>query len=164
MRWNLYWCKLKHAQTCLYYDQVAWLPSNRAFKSVRELYSRTMYVWCKVTLPHEVDCCCCMHSGQVAPRRVHVNTLIGKHGRSLQLHLAVECVYRSNRLHKSTVHDKTLLNNSEPLRLLCSKWVYLSAVMLLFFLSSTRLVSCYGFVFSFRLFSERPIELWSLGW
>jgi len=20
------WCELKHAQTCLYYDQVAWLP------------------------------------------------------------------------------------------------------------------------------------------
>jgi hypothetical protein len=26
-------CKLKHAQTCLYYDQVAWLPFSREIKS-----------------------------------------------------------------------------------------------------------------------------------
>jgi len=37
-------CKLKHAQTCHYYDQVAWLPLNRAIKSVRELHSHTMYI------------------------------------------------------------------------------------------------------------------------
>jgi len=25
MRWNRKWCKSKHAQTCLYYDQITWL-------------------------------------------------------------------------------------------------------------------------------------------
>jgi hypothetical protein len=29
-------CKLKHAQTCLYYDQVAWLPFSREIKSLGE--------------------------------------------------------------------------------------------------------------------------------
>jgi hypothetical protein len=32
MRWNCDWCKLKHARTCLYYDQVAWLPLSHAMK------------------------------------------------------------------------------------------------------------------------------------
>jgi hypothetical protein len=41
MRWNHNWCKLKHAQTCLYYDQVAWLPVSGAVKSFRKLHSHT---------------------------------------------------------------------------------------------------------------------------
>jgi len=35
---------LKHAQTSLYYDQVAWLPISRAINSFRELHSRTTYI------------------------------------------------------------------------------------------------------------------------
>jgi len=34
---------LKHAQTHINYDQVAWLPLNRAIKSFRELHSHAMY-------------------------------------------------------------------------------------------------------------------------
>jgi len=30
---------LKHAQTCLYYDHAAWLPSSRVIKSFQELHS-----------------------------------------------------------------------------------------------------------------------------
>jgi len=40
MRWNHNWCKLKHAQTCLYYDQVASL----ATKSFRERCNHTRYL------------------------------------------------------------------------------------------------------------------------
>jgi hypothetical protein len=43
MRWNLNWCKLKHARTCIYGYQVAWLPLSRAVKSFRKLHSHTMY-------------------------------------------------------------------------------------------------------------------------
>jgi hypothetical protein len=43
MRWNRNWCKLKHAQTCFYCDQVTWLPLSRAIKSFRELYSHTTH-------------------------------------------------------------------------------------------------------------------------
>jgi hypothetical protein len=42
MRCNRNWCKLKHAQTCIYYDQVAWLPLSRAIKPSRELHSYSM--------------------------------------------------------------------------------------------------------------------------
>jgi hypothetical protein len=41
---NHTWCKLKHAQTCLYYDQVAWLPLRSAVKQFRGLYSHTVYL------------------------------------------------------------------------------------------------------------------------
>jgi hypothetical protein len=44
MRSNRNWCKLKLAKTCLYYDQVAWLPLSRAIKSYRELHSHTTYI------------------------------------------------------------------------------------------------------------------------
>jgi hypothetical protein len=40
--WNHTWCKLKHAETCLYYDQVAWPPLSPAIKWFRELHSRAM--------------------------------------------------------------------------------------------------------------------------
>jgi len=30
---------LKHAQTCLYYNQVAWVRLSRAVKSLRELHT-----------------------------------------------------------------------------------------------------------------------------
>jgi hypothetical protein len=50
MCWNCNSCKLKHAQTRLYYDQVARLPSQRSVKSFRELYSHIMYtVYWKVS-------------------------------------------------------------------------------------------------------------------
>jgi hypothetical protein len=49
MRLNRKWCKSKHAQTCLYYDQVAWLPLSRAMKSFQELHSHTMETW-KISL------------------------------------------------------------------------------------------------------------------
>jgi len=32
--WNQNWCKLKHAQTCLYYELVAWLPFKSCSKIV----------------------------------------------------------------------------------------------------------------------------------
>jgi len=35
---------LKHAQTCLYYEQVAWLPLSSAIKSFRERHSHTTYI------------------------------------------------------------------------------------------------------------------------
>jgi hypothetical protein len=38
------WCKLKHAQTHLYYDQIAGLPLSRAIKLFRERHSQNMYV------------------------------------------------------------------------------------------------------------------------
>jgi hypothetical protein len=44
MRWNRYWCKFKHVQTCHDYDQVAWLPSSRAIKSFRQLQSHSLYL------------------------------------------------------------------------------------------------------------------------
>jgi len=44
IRWNRNWCKLKHAQTCPYDDQIAWLPWSRAIKSFQELHSRIMYI------------------------------------------------------------------------------------------------------------------------
>jgi hypothetical protein len=43
MRWNRNRCKLKHTQTCLYQDQVAWLPLSHVIKSFRELHSHIMY-------------------------------------------------------------------------------------------------------------------------
>jgi len=33
MHWNCNWCKLKHTQTYLYYNQGAWLPLSHAIKS-----------------------------------------------------------------------------------------------------------------------------------
>jgi len=33
---NRNWCKLKHAQTWLYYDEVAWPPMSRIVRSFRE--------------------------------------------------------------------------------------------------------------------------------
>jgi len=39
--------KLRHAQICLYYDQITWLPSSRAIKSFRVLRSHTMSIGCK---------------------------------------------------------------------------------------------------------------------
>jgi len=44
MSWNRNWCKKKHAQTCLYYDQVTWLPLRWAIKPFRELRSHTIYL------------------------------------------------------------------------------------------------------------------------
>jgi hypothetical protein len=44
MCWYRNWCKSKHAQTCLYYEQVAWLPLRRIIKSFRELHRHTMYI------------------------------------------------------------------------------------------------------------------------
>jgi len=44
MRLNRKWCKLKHSQTCLCYDQVARFPLNRAVKSFREFPSHTINV------------------------------------------------------------------------------------------------------------------------
>jgi len=44
MRSNRSWCKLKHAQICLYCDQVAWLPLSSAIKSFRKPHSHTIYV------------------------------------------------------------------------------------------------------------------------
>jgi len=35
---------LKHAQTCLYYKKVAWLPLSDTVKSFQELHSHTMYM------------------------------------------------------------------------------------------------------------------------
>jgi len=35
---------LKHAQTCLYYNEVMWLAVSCALKSFRELHSHTLYV------------------------------------------------------------------------------------------------------------------------
>jgi hypothetical protein len=43
MHWNHNWCKLKHAWTCFYYDQVAWLPLTHAIKSFWELHSPTTH-------------------------------------------------------------------------------------------------------------------------
>jgi hypothetical protein len=43
MRWNCNWCKLKQAETCLYYDQVARLHLNCAIKSFQELHDHTIY-------------------------------------------------------------------------------------------------------------------------
>jgi len=37
-------CKLKHAHTCLYYDQVTWLRLSHAIKSFQERHSHTMCV------------------------------------------------------------------------------------------------------------------------
>jgi len=37
-------CKLKHAQTFLYYDQVAWIPLISPLKSFRELHSHALYI------------------------------------------------------------------------------------------------------------------------
>jgi hypothetical protein len=39
------WCKLKHAQTCLHCDKVAWLPASSAIKPFRQHYSHTTYGW-----------------------------------------------------------------------------------------------------------------------
>jgi hypothetical protein len=41
--WNCNWCKLKHTQTCLYYQQVAWIPFSNTIKSFRKLHNHTMY-------------------------------------------------------------------------------------------------------------------------
>jgi len=41
---NHNWYKLKRAQTCLYYNQVAWLPLSHAIKSFWELHGDTMYL------------------------------------------------------------------------------------------------------------------------
>jgi hypothetical protein len=43
-RRNRDWCELKHAQTCLHYDQVTWLILSRERKSFRELHSHSVYV------------------------------------------------------------------------------------------------------------------------
>jgi len=43
MSWNHNWCKLKHAQTCLYYDPDAWLYVSCAIKSFWEFQSHTTY-------------------------------------------------------------------------------------------------------------------------
>jgi hypothetical protein len=37
IHWNHNWCKLKHAQACLYYDHITLLPLNRTIKSFREV-------------------------------------------------------------------------------------------------------------------------------
>jgi len=36
---NHTWIKFKHAQTCLYYDQITWLPLSCAVKSFQQLHS-----------------------------------------------------------------------------------------------------------------------------
>jgi hypothetical protein len=41
--WSRNCCKLKHAQTCLYYDQLAWLPLICTVKLFRERPSHAMY-------------------------------------------------------------------------------------------------------------------------
>jgi hypothetical protein len=56
VRLNRNWCKLKHAQTNLYYDQVAWLPLSSAIKSFRKLHSHTLdkppcFFYCHTTQP-----------------------------------------------------------------------------------------------------------------
>jgi len=35
---------LKHAQTCFYYDQVAWLPISRPIKPHRERHGHNTYI------------------------------------------------------------------------------------------------------------------------
>jgi len=47
MHWNCNWCKVKHTQTCLYYNQVAWLPLSHATKSFWELHSHTLSELCR---------------------------------------------------------------------------------------------------------------------
>jgi len=44
MRSHRNMCKLKHAQTCLYYDQVAWFPLNSGKVSLQEFSRPTTYV------------------------------------------------------------------------------------------------------------------------
>jgi hypothetical protein len=44
VRWNRNWCKRKHAQTYLYYDQVARLPLSREIKSFWGVHSRATYI------------------------------------------------------------------------------------------------------------------------
>jgi hypothetical protein len=44
MHWNCDWCKMKHVQTCLYYDQVVWLPLSCVIKSSRNPIT-TPHTW-----------------------------------------------------------------------------------------------------------------------
>jgi hypothetical protein len=48
MHWNHSCCKLKHAQTYLYYDEIACLPWSHAIQSFWDIHSHTMY--CNIDL------------------------------------------------------------------------------------------------------------------
>jgi hypothetical protein len=58
--WNHNWCKFKHAQTCLSYEQVTRLTSSHTIKSFLEPHSHTMYLlillcWVSYCLSHTMN-------------------------------------------------------------------------------------------------------------